>query len=386
MTLRRIATLAMCFLLASCGADALTELVVIVDSELPVPDALDEVSVVVEGVARIPKVATARLDGVDAQTLPLTVGLRPGSSGSPTVTIKASGLRDGTRRVSAEVRTSFLEGRRLVVHIVLRAACVDVICAEMTTCAADGRCASSQVDASTLPTFTGTLPGDLGPADAGVPDLGAGDAGDLGTRADAGQDLGPVCNTTTCVRSACEFAVCAGTECVRTSFGCAAGTQCCGGACVPDGCEDGDPCTLGSCGPTGCVQAPSASACDDGDPCTAGDRCRDFVCAGTGGCDDGIACTIDACAFSAICAHTPSNALCDDGSPCTSDACGPTGCVATPMPDFRRCVSPDPVSENCSYCSAGVCVLGLECLDPCTCRYSSSVEPICRAPFGPFCP
>ena len=81
--------LALSGLLASCSGDELTENVVIVDSDLAVPGALDEISIIVAGASGIPKTARAVLSGASAVSLPVTLGLRPRTTGGPPVTIGA---------------------------------------------------------------------------------------------------------------------------------------------------------------------------------------------------------------------------------------------------------------------------------------------------------
>jgi|GEM_PF-4195562 len=66
--------------LALCGcATELTEIIVIVDSELAVPSELDEIVVTTEGASGLPKGASANLAGAGATSMPVTVGLRPGA-------------------------------------------------------------------------------------------------------------------------------------------------------------------------------------------------------------------------------------------------------------------------------------------------------------------
>lgn len=181
--------LAIATALTSCSPGELTEIVVVVDSELAVPGALDEVTILAEGPSGIPKPARALLSGSGAATLPVTLGVRPSATGNPSVIIRAEGRLLGARRVSAEVRTNFIEGRRLVLRIVLLSACVGVECASGFTCAPTGECVDAAVDPGTLPLFTGTLPlGDLGASDADTTDAGMTDA----ASSELGVDSGPV--------------------------------------------------------------------------------------------------------------------------------------------------------------------------------------------------
>ncbi len=161
---------------AGCAAD-LTEVVVVVESDLAVPTQLDEVVVEVEGAAARGQRAVASLVGEDAAGLPLTLGLRPGSTGAGPLSVRVAGKRAGAEFVATRVRTRFVEGRRVLLRVVLRGACVGVTCETGTTCR-EGACADEFVDPATLPSFTGTI--------------GAFDAGpgvDLGTDvSDAGED------------------------------------------------------------------------------------------------------------------------------------------------------------------------------------------------------
>jgi hypothetical protein len=152
---RRIAVIGtvLSVMLGSCTNDALTEIVVVIDSDLAVPSALDEISIQVEGASGIPKSARVTLTGAGSALLPVTLGLRPSSPGSSPVTIRATGLLVGTRKVFAEVRTSFIEGRRLVVRIVLSSACLGVVCASGETCSPAGACVPADVDPITLPPY-----------------------------------------------------------------------------------------------------------------------------------------------------------------------------------------------------------------------------------------
>lgn len=265
--LLRFTAFALSALLAGCSGDALTELVVVVDSELAVPTQLDEVTILVEGNDRIPQMARAVLSGAGAVALPATLGLRPSAAGAPQVTIRAHGSHASTRRVSAEVRTTFVEGRRLVVRIVLRSACIDVTCDPGSTCAPTGECVSSLIDPSTLPPFTGLLPRvDLGVRDASTRDLGVSDLGDgdLGGR-DLGADLG------------------------RADLGVDAGR--CGGigdvCCAGGICAAGAVCNLDTCSRCG---AP-------GELC-----CPGAICSGAAYCESGLCWAMPQFAQAPVCA------------------------------------------------------------------------------------
>ncbi len=233
--------LAFWLLLGSCAKNELTEIVVVVESDLPVPAAIDEISLQIEGPAGIPTSSSAMLTGPNSVFLPVTLGLRPNTPGNSAVTIRAAGLLSGTRRVFAEVRTSFIEGRRLVVRIVLASACVGVVCAEGETCSPSGACVPAEVDPITLPPFI----------DVPLAHDGGVDAGPLLT-------VGAACTSDSacesshceCVDFDCRVRACAPAECL-----CGYGTS---GSC-------GDPLREGSADPEDCL-APTSS-CHGLDSC-----------------------------------------------------------------------------------------------------------------------
>jgi len=163
--------------LAACDAP-LTEVVVVVDSDLAVPEQLDEIFVQVEGASGLAYSASAALTGTGAARLPVSVGLRPGDDPNAVLAIRAIGRRDGSGQVEAEVRTNFVEGRRLLVRITLRASCLGVRCEMGETCR-DGACVDPFVPPGTLPPFDG----DGGALDGGTPRDAASDLGDV-------QDMG----------------------------------------------------------------------------------------------------------------------------------------------------------------------------------------------------
>jgi hypothetical protein len=231
----------------SCADGGLTEIVVVVDSELPVPSVIDEVRIDVEGATDAAHVARALLAGPGSVPLPVTLGLRPAEPGNARVTIRASGLREGERRVASEVRTGFVEGRRLVVRMVLLSACVEVECAEGETCAPDGRCIPSNVDPLTLPPFTA-------PPEVRVPVDGGDGAMPLGEGASCASDSACASLHCECVDFDCTQRVCAPAQCL-----CGYGTSGSCGDPLRPGIRDPGDCdgpTSGCQGVDTCVSAP----------------------------------------------------------------------------------------------------------------------------------
>jgi len=332
-------------LLAACSNE-LTELVVVVDSDLPVPAGLDEVVVTVEGASPARFDAQTRLVGAGAPRLPVTLGVRPREPGSGPVTLRAVGRLGDVERVVAEVRTRFVEGERRIVRIRLDARCVEVRCDDGATCS-EGMCVDATVDPSTLPRFDGTLDlgaVDAGDSDAGAPDLGV-DAGDLDLGVDAGDlDLGMDAGEPCPAGYRREGAACVDVdECAATGNPCGAGT-----------CFDNEGSYACMCPPTGyrLVATPGITCADideclegtadcDGAPAaTCGNTQGSFLCmcpsgyAGIGRGTDGCA-DIDECATNTddcddapdACTNTVGGFACACAAPFTGDGVGASGCL-----------------------------------------------------------
>lgn len=279
-------------LLPACSQAALTELVVTVDTDYAVPGEIDRIEVLVTGPMGDER---ASGDPADTADLPLTLGVRA-TTGSPAVTVTATGTLDGTIVSRTVVRTSFVAGERRVLALWLLRGCAGTDPCAMR-CTESGRCEATDVDPATLPAYSGTVPphrtsdagtsgdagmddaglgDDAGTSDAGTSDAGASDAGasDAGTNdagaSDAGtSDAGP--------RDA-------GPDAGRDA----------GGFCTGPGraCDDGDSCTGDVCSDGRCLHTSliNGTPCNDGNACTTGDECSLGRCQGTGALACGCAC------------------------------------------------------------------------------------------------
>ncbi|WP_236515124.1 hypothetical protein [Sandaracinus amylolyticus] len=171
-----------CAALWGCESDpARTELVVIVDSDVPELDHV-EIHVDVQGQSVVRETVDLR-----ASPLPITFGVISTSGRDRLVRVEAIGLDGGSPRVHAVRRTRFVPGESRVLVVVLEAACADrAPCDGNLTCRA-GECTDDFVDPSELPRYDGELPDsgitrvdgsvlDAGPPDAGCMD----DAGVVG--------------------------------------------------------------------------------------------------------------------------------------------------------------------------------------------------------------
>lgn len=136
--------------------DPLTQLVVVLESDLEVPTRMDAIRLDVTAPSGATERATANLTGEGALALPATLGLLAvGGSLSP-VTVVAEARLGGGTVVTRRVRTAFVEGASLRLTVSLVAACFgrDGSCGDEMSCGEGGACVSDDVDPATLPAFT----------------------------------------------------------------------------------------------------------------------------------------------------------------------------------------------------------------------------------------
>ncbi len=160
-----------------------TQLVVVVDTDLAIPDQLDEIVISAEGPGSSSHEASAAL-GEDEPRLPryLSFDHQKGPLGPIAVTV--SGKRDGETVLTREADVSFVAGRTLVLPLHLARRCVDVSCERGETCTENG-CAPSAIDESSLEEWSGDKP-----VLTSEPELDAGSDAGRDASADAGRDAG----------------------------------------------------------------------------------------------------------------------------------------------------------------------------------------------------
>ena len=246
----------LCLLLLAGCASELTELIVVIDSDLAVPDSSDAVHLRVDG-----PTATAVDDSVvlaRRDQLPLTLGLSPAGGRLGPVTVTATAHKSGSVVVRRTLRTQFVRGHRRTLVLRLLGRCSRVECAEGASCDESGGCVPIDVDPATLPPWTGT-PMPLPVLDAAVPLPDATDdasPADGAIEPDSGSDAGP----SGCAPGTCD---------VETNEGCDAGMSCDVNAAVELFCRpvstgtDGTPCVDGTtCGlGLGCINVNGSAAC-----------------------------------------------------------------------------------------------------------------------------
>jgi hypothetical protein len=151
----------------------LTEVYIVVDSDLDVARHADRIVVTIDDPNGGPVTRRARLAD---SPLPATLAVQAGSNDSATVTVTARAEAAGTSILETKVRTQFTPGSSRVLTITLCAACIDVTCVPGRC--DQGACVADEVPATSLPTYRGAPgrtacpPGPPGPGDAGPQDAG----------------------------------------------------------------------------------------------------------------------------------------------------------------------------------------------------------------------
>ena len=148
--------------IAGCSSN-LTQIVLVVDTTFVVPDQLDAVVVSVSGPSGVSHDAHGTITGVGS--LPFTLGLADGTTGTGPVTVTVTGNLQGSPVVQRVAQLSFVVGETLTYEIVLSPNCVNVACSSGDTCD-NGSCRSVVVDPSELVPWTGSTPQHITGSDA----------------------------------------------------------------------------------------------------------------------------------------------------------------------------------------------------------------------------
>lgn len=217
-----------------CTQGELTELLVVVDTELAVPSELTRVAFEVTGPRGDVQRASADFAAGEARPAILALVHRDGPLGP--LTIQIDGERGNERVVTRTARVHFVPGRVLTLRVLLTQGCVGVRCETGETCGERG-CRGVDVAVEELEPWK----------DGGAPAPDA--ATYCGERASCEDGL------------ACTRDVCRAGECVHE----------------PDAsaCDDGVACTIERCDPdSGCESEVSHASCALGEFCDRDDGCR----------------------------------------------------------------------------------------------------------------
>lgn len=225
----------LCVLGAGCEPSALTQVMVVVESDLQVPAALDRIEVEVRGPDGDVRIAQGLLDG--PTDLPSTLALVHAGGPLGDITVIARGFRAGSVVVERMAIFEFVPGEVRILRLGLERSCMDVSCASPEQTCATGFCRDARVDASELEPYAPLDPmdggagldasaADAGPSDAGPEEADQGRELDLGSPVDMTVDMGgpdPVCadgaegcgtGGSACSCEACECGVRCSSDCV----------------------------------------------------------------------------------------------------------------------------------------------------------------------------
>lgn len=373
-----------------CAATT-TEIVVISETNLSVPEELDAIRIVATDADGL--VQEVRADLGAGAPRPVSVGLVSETAPRLALEVVAIGELRGVEVLRRTARVMFIEGRVVVLRLDLFAHCVEARCGAELTCA-EGGCRSIDVAPSELPSWTGSLldpPMPLfdasAPEDAGLDAMDAGlDGGDLDAgfdaafdvgRLDAGWDAGLDAGRLDGGRDAGRDApIDTGIDTGRPDTGVDAGVDV--GridAFVPEctlssECGDGLSCTTDACTLGRCVNTPSDAACDDGMGCTSETCDESLGCVyvtDDAACGDGVGCTLDACDRLSGCVHTPVHTACSAGQYCD------VALDCTLAPDFDA-IYTDIISVECTPCHTELPVSGTLDMTSVAAAYASLID------------
>ena len=410
-------------MLQGCTTDPLTEIIVVVDSDLEVPTEIDSVRIEVRG-AGMDRGSTGSLSGQNALPLPRTLDLIHGSGPLGPIDVRAVGLRAGGEVLERQARVSFIAGATVMLRLNLLSQCVRATCEPGQTCG-DGsmRCRPVEIGPEELPVWNGVIPplfGDAGASDAGDgDDVGAdgcsispeqcnGLDDDCDGMTDEATDTIPCTiehGSGTCVMGGCQveqcdagFGDCDGTvingcesevrtatycgDCATTcvaptgmcldgscASGCRAPTPTpCGTSCVDTG---SDLSHCGSCGMSCPVPSNGSATCSAG---RCGIRCNSGFgdCNGlnSDGCEVPLN-TVGNCGGCGVgCMLSNATESCSSGS-CAIGTCNvgfgdcdgadSNGCERDLMTDSSHCMTCGMACGSMQSCQAGMCVMSGPC-------------------------
>lgn len=229
--------------MAGCSSPGVTQLIVVVDTDLVIPSEIDHLSIDVTGPSHMH--AAEAHDLVSGVTPPFTLTVVPNGDALGPIDIVVAATLHSAPVVARTGRVTLVRGETRVVLLHLARRCVGTMCATGQTCSENGCVA---IDDTPVYVWTGA-----------PPRLGA----DAGVAIDGGHDAGPV--------DAGHF--------TDTNVDAAPLDYDAGPDCTTIGCDDMNPCTEDVCnGMRICEHRPLDIACDDGEFCNGLDHCGSGTC------------------------------------------------------------------------------------------------------------
>jgi hypothetical protein len=379
--------------LACKKTQPVTEIVLEIGTNLPVPSEMDGLSLTVstEVYPKFFNKAYSLGTGPGQIMLPRRMTLTPSVPGT-TITVSVDGLLGTTVVVSRMAITSFVQGQSRLLRIDLLKECVGTLaCPSNQTCLAAATCADANIDPSTLPVFDPKQSPQPAPLyrDAGAPSDGARDGPSADALPDAGRDLGADGRSTTDVSALDVPATKSNGAACTSAAECQAGF-CVDGVCCASECKD----VCHSCNLTGQAGrcAPAAPGSDPRDNCAKDDE---RTCNKTGACDGKGACqlypagtecfpqacsgfsraTASRCDGLGACVRGPvlscAPNLCNDQSPtgeCLATCTGSAQCFSPAVCQAGSC-GKKALGAACALaadCNSGFCADGVCCQSACT--------------------
>jgi hypothetical protein len=150
-----------------CSSEDLTQLMVSVDTDFDVPEALDEITIEVIAPDGLTTNSSAALDEAD---LPMRLAVVHRSGPLGPVRIKVEGLLRGETQIQRRAEVYFVEGEVRELRMDLLRSCKGVSCAVDETCGADG-CRARRITEEELGPWEGPMRLDFGPPDMGPMDM-----------------------------------------------------------------------------------------------------------------------------------------------------------------------------------------------------------------------
>lgn len=256
-----------------------TEVIVITDTNMAVPDQIDELRIEVTSPDGDVQSASAFLQVPGAAPPPRTLGLVHDDGQLGPFRVRAIGRLDDVNVIERVAVFTFQPQRTLVLRLDLNRDCLGTMCSSEMTCAG-GTCRSVQIEPDELEPWDGTLPH----ADAGTPPgQDAGPPADGGPPGDGGECTAEVCNE---IDDDCDDAI-------DEDFDLSTDADHCGGC--GNACDAGQTCVDGTCTAGECAAGTADCNGDPGDGCevtlgtdqncaSCGDRCLgNRTCCPSGG-------------------------------------------------------------------------------------------------------
>jgi hypothetical protein len=147
----------------SCSGGGPTEIVLVVDTDIETPDAIDRIEISLSGDRGTPTNVVADLTAAGTPELPLTLTAFAGDGGSGALAVTVVGRLAGAEVARWEARTTFVDGETRMLYAILAARCLTIECPSGQTCDQAG-CREVAIAREALRDWPGAPPVLDGPA------------------------------------------------------------------------------------------------------------------------------------------------------------------------------------------------------------------------------